>query len=58
MQRGGKDVCVYFKHEVSVRERTVNSEVDINDIVLQTNAGLHSVSFPRAREGPLNRVQE
>lgn len=43
---------------MSVRERTVNSEVDINDIVLQTDAGLHSVSFPRAREGTLNRVQE
>lgn len=38
---GRKDVCVYFKHEVCVTERTVNSQLDISDIELQTSAGLH-----------------
>lgn len=33
-------MCVYFKHEVCVTERTVNSQLDISDIELQTSAGL------------------
>lgn len=36
-------MCVYFKHEVCVTERTVNSQLDISDIELQTSAGLQSL---------------
>lgn len=42
---GGEDLCVYFKQEASVREQTVNTEVDIRDIKLQMNAGSRPVSI-------------
>lgn len=34
-----------------MRERRVNSELDMNDIELHPNAGLLFVSFPRALNG-------
>lgn len=58
MQRGGKVVCVCFKHELALLERMVNNEVDISDIELQTDIGSHCPSFPPRREAALGLMAE
>lgn len=55
---GRKGLCVCFKHELSLLERTVNNEVDIRDIELQTDAGSHCPSFPPRGEATLGQMAD